>query len=54
MVRSLERGRDEPCKCATTRFLKKHPEIIMDATGRAWWPADELPALKTGEAPADG
>lgn len=38
MVNSLQRGRREPCRCAARRFLELHPEIIMDATGRAWWP----------------
>ena len=29
------------CKCAMKRFFKAHPEIILDATGAAWWPAKE-------------
>lgn len=28
-----------PCVCATRRFLKAHPEIVMDRAGSAWWPA---------------
>jgi hypothetical protein len=33
-------GRDgRPCKCATRRFFAKHPEVIVDASGNAWWPA---------------
>jgi len=29
-----------PCRCSTVRFYRVHPEIIVDETGRAWWPAD--------------
>lgn len=29
------------CACATKRFLKAHPEIIIDETGAVWWPAKE-------------
>lgn len=29
-----------PCKCATVRFFKAKPEIILDEEGRAWWPAE--------------
>lgn len=32
-----------PCKCATKAFLKRHPEVILDASGNAWWPADDEP-----------
>lgn len=32
-------GRREICKCATKRFLRAHPEVILEADGRAWWPA---------------
>lgn len=30
-----------PCSCATKRFLKAHPEVIIDSDGRAWWPAKD-------------
>jgi len=30
-----------PCKCATKRFFKAKPNVILDATGAAWWPAKE-------------
>ncbi len=30
-----------PCKCATKRFLKAHPEVIIDKSGAAWWPAKD-------------
>jgi hypothetical protein len=29
------------CACATKRFLKKHPEVIIDRAGRVWWPVKE-------------
>lgn len=29
-----------PCKCAHKRFMKAHPEIIIDETGAAWWPRE--------------
>ena len=28
------------CACATKRFLRAHPEVILDDTGAAWWPAE--------------
>jgi hypothetical protein len=32
-------GKDgRPCACATKRFFKAHPEIIVDAAGSAWHP----------------
>lgn len=41
-VGGLERGsKTTPCICATRRFLKAHPEIIMDKAGSAWWPAED-------------
>lgn len=33
----------EPCKCATTRFWKAHPEIIVTEKGVAYWPVGETP-----------
>lgn len=30
-----------PCKCAHKRFMKQHPEVIIDEKGAAWWPAEE-------------
>ena len=30
-----------PCKCAHKRFMKAHPEVIIDKDGAAWWPAEE-------------
>ena len=39
-------GRDgRPCKCATRRFFAKHPEVIVDASGNAWWPASVKPVV---------
>jgi hypothetical protein len=37
----IVRRTDPPvaCACATKRFLKAHPEVIVDKDGRAWWPA---------------
>jgi len=36
----LVEGKARPCKCATKRFLKAHPEVVVDgATGEAFWPA---------------
>lgn len=29
-----------PCRCAHLRFMKAHPEIIVDKTGASWWPLD--------------
>jgi hypothetical protein len=41
----------EPCVCATKRFIKAHPEVIIDAHGVAFFPAEE----PKDEAPtADG
>lgn len=38
----IQRGtRDVPCRCATLRFFKAHPEIIIEASGQAWWPQKE-------------
>ena len=31
-----------PCACATKRFFKAHPEIVIDDNGAAWWPAEEV------------
>ncbi len=31
-----------PCKCAMKRFLKAHPEIIVERTGAVYWPAPEV------------
>lgn len=31
------------CKCAQKRFMKAHPEVIVDFEGkllRSWWPAE--------------
>ncbi len=40
----------EPCKCATSRFFKRHgKKVIIDREGRAWWPADHVEVM---EAPA--
>lgn len=36
--------RGVPCKCAHKRFMKAHPEVIIDATGAAWWPKEEAVA----------
>src|SRR5215831_7951915 len=33
----------EPCACATKRFWKAHPEIIVTEKGLAFWPSDEAP-----------
>lgn len=30
-----------PCACAHRRFLKAHPEVIIDDSGAAWWPAED-------------
>ncbi len=38
-----------PCRCATKRFLLKHPEVIIDATGHCWWPMKE----KTNDGRSD-
>lgn len=44
-----------PCICATKRFFKAHPEIIMEANGAAWWPLDvtanETPKQEQPAAP---
>lgn len=32
------------CSCATRRFMKAHPEIIVDRVGYSWWPATVKPA----------
>lgn len=46
-------GRDgKPCACATRRFMKAHPEIIMDRVGHAWWPAAKKPAMKVADVKA--
>lgn len=39
----IVRRSDPPvaCACATKRFLKRHPEVIIDEKGAAWWPAEE-------------
>lgn len=29
------------CACATKRFLRKYPEVIVDEQGRVWWPAKD-------------
>jgi len=29
-----------PCPCAIKRFHKAHPEIVVDAAGDGWWPAE--------------
>lgn len=29
-----------PCACATKRFLRAHPEVVVDRDGRVWWPED--------------
>lgn len=40
-----------PCACATTRFYRHHPEIIVTAEGEAFWPLETVPAVDTnGEA----
>lgn len=44
-----------PCVCATRRFLKANPRIIMDRAGSAWWPAvdpltQELPEVPPNPA----
>lgn len=36
----VRKGRREACACATKRFLRAHPELILDARGNAWWPAE--------------
>lgn len=28
----------KPCTCATKRFFRAHPEIVVDDKGFAWWP----------------
>lgn len=41
----------EPCSCATKRFFREHPEIIVTAEGEAFWPLETVPAVDTnGEA----
>jgi hypothetical protein len=32
-------GARQICKCATKRFLRAHPELIVQADGQCWWPA---------------
>lgn len=31
----------EPCACASKRFIKAHPEVIIDVQGVAFFPAEE-------------
>jgi len=38
-----------PCVCATTRFYRRHPEIIVTETGAAFWPAESDPVTATQE-----
>ena len=26
------------CTCAQKRFMKAHPEVLIDSAGAAWWP----------------
>jgi len=28
------------CECATRRFLKAHPNLVIDERANAWWPAN--------------
>lgn len=37
-----------PCKCAHKRFMLAHPEVIIDKTGAAWWPAKEDSSAEAG------
>lgn len=30
-----------PCRCATARMFKAHPELIIERSGAAWWPLDD-------------
>lgn len=46
----------EPCKCATVRFFKKHGrDLIVDAQGRAWWPAkpEDYQTVETAGEPVE-
>ena len=45
-----------PCKCATKRFLKAHPEVIVDGpTGQAWWPVQvQVDGAATEDGPGGG
>lgn len=39
------------CSCATRRFMKAHPEIIVDRVGYSWWPATAKPAPEPAPEP---
>ena len=44
----------EPCACASKRFIKAHPEIIIDAQGVAFFPAEEPKQEIPEQAAPDG
>jgi hypothetical protein len=41
VVRDKKTGALTYCRCATERLLAAHPEVIIDESGKAWWPAAE-------------
>lgn len=41
----------EPCKCAHERFMRAHPEVIVEASGAAFWPDDPARPLTAGTPP---
>jgi hypothetical protein len=42
-----------PCRCATSRFFKAHPEVIVDARGASWWPLEQRAPQRTAAVDAN-